>query len=351
MSLSGSNWDQTVRLMDAAAKSGRNFTIVPNVDVTASAGSASPAELAGKLAQLYRYSSAYRLSDGRYVLSSFLAEQKSPAWWSQVMSTLQNSYGIKTAFIAVLLNASDQNMRAFAPISYAEGNWGERTPKTVLSTPNYTAKAHALGVKWMQPVAVQDARPRNHLYAEAGNTETLRDSWSRAISDGADLVQLTTWNDYSETTSFAPSAEHGMSFLDIDAYYLSQYKSGTAPKITGDAMFVTHRKQFANSKAASGNQPMRPTLDGTSMAPRDTVEVLTFLTAPATVQAVIGGKTYTASAPAGVSAVTFPLAVGSVSATATRNGAQILSVKSPYTVTNNPATYDLEYVAANSHGN
>ena len=64
-------------------------------------------------------------------------------------------------FIAVFLNASDANMKAFAPFSYGFGNWGVRTARARPSAPNYAAKAHALGKKWMAPVAFQDARPRS----------------------------------------------------------------------------------------------------------------------------------------------------------------------------------------------
>jgi hypothetical protein len=47
--------------------------------------------------------------------------------------------------------------------------------------------------------------------------------------------------------------------------------------------------------------------------------------------------------PAGVTATTVPLASGTVSATATRNGRTILQGVSPYTVTNSPQVNDFEY--------
>ena len=57
LSLSGSNWTASVNLMRAADDVG-GFTIVPNVDATASIASESPAAIASGLAQLYEYSSA-----------------------------------------------------------------------------------------------------------------------------------------------------------------------------------------------------------------------------------------------------------------------------------------------------
>lgn len=342
MSWAGQNWDTTTRLMQAAENAKRNFTVTPNVDASSGAVDATPAAVAASLAKLYSYSSAYRLSDGRYLLSSFAAENKAPSWWSSVISTLQSSYGIKVAFVAVLQNASQQNMTAFAPISYGLSNWGARTAATITNTPDLAASAHKLGVKWMQPVAVQDSRPNGGKYAEANNTETLRASWQKAIGDGADMVQIATWNDYSENTAVAPSANHGVSFLNASAYWLAQFKTGAAPAITKDSMYVTHRDQFTTSKPQIGRVET-PNLDGTGTPPRNTVEVLTMLTAPATLTVKVGGTTKTVDVPAGVASTTVPLASGSVSASVARSGSTVMQATSPYTVTNNPLVNDFEY--------
>ncbi|MFT2818176.1 endo-1,3-alpha-glucanase family glycosylhydrolase [Leifsonia sp. A12D58] len=350
MSLSGLNWDRTVALMQGAAQSGRNFTVVPNLDMTASAGKTDIPTIAAKLAELYKSPAAYKLPTGEYVLSSFAAERQTAAWWSQLKNELATKYKVKTALIAVFLQASDANLSSFAPISYALSNWGTRTATTIANGPDYAAKAHALGSKWMAPVAVQDVRPRSYLYDESNNTETLRKSWDRAISGGADFVQLVTWNDYSEGTSFAPSRAHGHSFLDVNAYYLTQFKTGKTPAIGGDAIYLTHRIQPFAAKPSTTQKLMAPTLSGTSTQPRDTVEVLTVLKAAAAVTVTIGGKATSFDAPAGVSTKTFPLALGSISASAARSGTVIASVKSPFTVVDKPAVQDLQYYGVSSRG-
>lgn len=347
LTLSGPNWDTAERLMKAATRAHRKFSVVPNLDVTASAGAATPHQIAAKLATLYRSPSAYRLPDGRYLLSSFKAEDKPVAWWSLLMAVLRSDYGIRTAFVAVLLDSSEANMRAFAPVSYALSNWGERSPEAVRSAPDLAKKAHALGVKWMAPVAVQDVRPRSETYAEADNTGTLRAAWSKAISTSADMVQMVTWNDYSEATSFAPSIAHGRAFLDISAYFLVWFQTGHPPSITRDSMYVTHRIQFAGATPAIGTALMKPNLSCCD-APRNKVEVLTMLTAPATVRVQIGGKTYTASVTSGLSAVSFPLSTGTVSATVLRDGAVALNVVSPHRVVADPRVQDLQYYAVSS---
>ena len=81
---------------------------------------------------------------------------------------------------------------------------------------------------------------------------------------------------------------------------------------------------------------------------RDTVEALTFLTAPATVQVTVGGTTTSCSVPAGPGTCTVPLAAGTVSAEVVRNGVEVAAVTSPSTVVGTPDVQDLERVGASS---
>ncbi|PWC07741.1 endo-1,3-alpha-glucanase family glycosylhydrolase [Mycetocola zhujimingii] len=347
MGLSGRNWDASINLMKAAAAVSPDFTIIPMIDGTASIGSQSATAIATKLAELYQYSSAERASNGEYALSSFKAENKGVSWWSSIIQALK-SRNIPVTFTAIFLNASDANMKAFAPISDGVGNWGTRTVATVTGGPNNAARAHAMGLEWMAPVAVQDVRARSFIYDESGNTETLRATWNRAIDEGADSVQIATWNDYSESTHFAPSVAHGSAFLDISRHYAAEFKTGKFT-ISDDAIYVTHRiHAVAAVPQITLTKPMSPTLSGNGTPPRDTVEVLTLLKAAASVTVTVGGKAVSYNAPAGVFAKTFPLAVGKVSATASRNGAAIDSVVSPHTVVTRPLVQDLQYYASSS---
>ena len=159
-------------------------------------------------------------------------------------------------------------------------------------------------------------RPTQQLYWEADNTENLRYTWSSAIA-ASDWVQVVTWNDYGEGTEVAPSVATGWSFLDISSYYLSRFKTGAWPKIVQSGAYLTHRVQPAVAKPEKGSADTRlmgPNFaPGQSVEPRDTVEVLTFLTAGTNVTVAVGSKTYSYSAPAGLSAKVVPLGVGSVS--------------------------------------
>ena len=77
---------------------------------------------------------------------------------------------------------------------------------------------------------------------------------------------------------------------------------------------------------------------------RDTVEALTFLTAPADVSVVIGGVTQTYIAPAGMSAKLFPLAVGTPpSIVVSRGGSTVAQVSSAIPVVAVPVRDDKSY--------
>lgn len=340
MGVSGLNWNTTVNLFKAGEK--ENFKIIPMIDGTTSISKLTPAQVAAALAPLFKSPAA--LKEGSdYLLSSFKAEGPGATWFKQIVTLLETKYGVPISFQAAFLNASDANMKAFAPFSDSFGNWGERNPRVINMLPDYDAQAAKYGKDWMEPVAPQDMRPRLGAFAEAGNTEALRAGWTKAIRDDAEYVQMVTWNDYSESTQFAPSVAHGSAYLQISRYYSDWFHSGTAPKISQDQLFLSHRVQFAAAATKVKHKPIKPTLSGSQGDVRDKVEALVFLTAPATVQVTVGGTTSTFNAPAGVSAFTAPLKLGSVHAKVIRNGSAVRTADSPYPVVGTPNVQDLQY--------
>lgn len=203
LSLSGKNWDRCNLLMAAARSVDPAFKIMLMPDMT-SLNTDDPAVLAEAIATLADASAAHRLPDGRLVVSPFKAEEKSVAWWTEVIALLKSKHGIRTAFVPLFLDFGAHSGE-FAPISHGFSEWGSRSYVGQESSTRDVRRAHDMGKIWMQPVSVQDARPNQGIYDEAGNTATLRSTWTHAIEDGADWVQLTTWNDYSEGSQFAPS--------------------------------------------------------------------------------------------------------------------------------------------------
>ncbi|WP_336646048.1 endo-1,3-alpha-glucanase family glycosylhydrolase [Microbacterium sp. USHLN186] len=347
MSSSGQGWEAGINVMKASASVG-DFVVVPMVDGSSGFVKNTPTQAASLLNQLYRSGPAYKIN-GSYLLSSFKAEGASVSWWSQVISILEKTHGLPITFQAVFLNASDDNMKAFAPIADGYGNWGSRTERNSLARPNYDARAASYGKTWMEPIAVQDVRFNASRWAESNNTAAVRAQWKRAIEENVDYVQLVTWNDYSESTQIAPSQAHGDSFLDLTRYYTTWFETGKAPAVASDEILLTHRTQFVNAKPTFSHKLMgAPTLDGTSTPARDTVEAVVWMKAAGTVRITVGGKTTTVSAPAGMSAHTVALGLGTVSASIERSGSVTAKLTSPYKVVSTPKVQDLQYYAAST---
>ncbi|MFE2166632.1 endo-1,3-alpha-glucanase family glycosylhydrolase [Streptomyces sp. NPDC059447] len=348
LSLSGKNRERAERLMAAAHATDPGFKIMLMPDMT-SLGTDDPAVLAGAIAELGAAPAAHRLPDGRLVVSPFKAEAKSAAWWSRTLEILRTRHGIRTAFVPLFLDfgAHDGD---FAPISHGFSEWGSRSYVGQESSTRDVRRAHDMGKVWMQPVSVQDARPNQGVYDEAGNTATLRATWTRAIEDGADWVQLTTWNDYSEGSQFAPSLHNGHTYLDLSSYYLTRFKTGVWPKIVRDTLYLTARTQFA-AAGPTGPQSLLMSPRKGSAAPRDTVEVLSFLAGPASVRTTVGSVKDTHEAPAGLHSELLPLKPGTSSAQVVRDGKPGAAVELPYPADRTAAVQDLQYYGATSGRN
>ncbi|MFD3694833.1 glycoside hydrolase family 71 protein [Streptomyces sp. NPDC058646] len=345
LSLSGKNWERSTLLMEAARSVDPAFKIMLMPDMT-SLKTDDPGVLADAVAALGKSPAAHRLADGRLVVSPFKAEAKSVAWWTGVMDALTSRHGIRTAFVPLFLDFH-ANSTDFAQISYGFSEWGSRSYVGQDSAARDIRRAHGMGKIWMQPVSVQDVRPNQGIYDEAGNTATLRSTWKHAIDDGADWVQLTTWNDYSESTQFAPSLHNGYAYLDLTSYYLTRFKTGSWPKIVRDTLYLTARTQFAAADP-TGDQSLVMSLRKGSAAPRDTVEVLSFLAAPGVVRTTVGSVKASHDAPAGLHAELLPLKAGTSSAQVVRDGRTKAQVELPYPVDHKVEVQDLQYYAATS---
>ncbi|MEU2155830.1 endo-1,3-alpha-glucanase family glycosylhydrolase [Streptomyces sp. NPDC019396] len=343
LSLTGTNRERVDLLLRAAQRVDPGFRIVLMPDMTSL--DTDPRTLADQLALLAASPSAYRLADGRLVVSPFKAEAQDPAWWSQVVDRLRD-HGIGTALVPVFLDFR-ANAERFAPISDTFSSWGNRSYVQQDGVPDDIQLARSLGKKWMQAVSVQDVRPNQGVYDEAGNTATLRSTWNHAIADGADWVQLTTWNDYSEGSQFAPSLHNGHTYLDISSYYLTRFKTGSWPRIVRDTAYITSRVQFTSTTSAAKHPLLMRPRPGTAPA-SDQVEVLTFLTAPATVTARVGDVPRVHGAPAGPYARALPLSTGRTEVVVSRDGDTVAYVTTRYPVQPVPGVQDLQYYGVSS---
>lgn len=349
------NWMASVPqdLLTAARNVDPAFKIMLMPDMNGTLSTLSPQQLASEMATYARSRSAFKLADGRLVVSPFMASNHPAWWWNQFMQSSKTTRGVPIAFVPLFLDELPY-LAEYAPISYGIASWGARSPalNPVDSTGYGSARdradrVHALGLKWMPSVSFQDERPSQGVYDEAENTQNLRNTWQNAIDTNADWVQLVTWNDYSEGAAFAPSIKHGWSPLDMSSYYATWYKAGVAPTISRDTVYLSSRTQLTSALPQYPETMLMNLRPGGSPA-RDSVEAVALLIAPATVAITMGDTVTQCSVPAGVSVCTAPLGIGTAQVRVVRNGTETTAVTSPHTVTAAPYVQDLQYTAVSS---
>jgi hypothetical protein len=310
-------------LLTAAQNVDPRFWVVPMLDMSSLTGltQAQAAQIISTYADPVKYPNIARLPDGRILVSAFDATLQPLTWWQGVIQML-DAIDVDIAFIPVLLGGPASN--PLAAVSHGLGGWGTATPAASSSAPPCM----------MMPVLTQQFRPKAACYWEAGNTGSFRAGWLAAINGGAQYVQIVTWSDFSESGQVQPYTDAtlatniGTGFYDLTAYYAAWFATGTAPQITKDVLYWTHRRMPSN--AARGNIPGTTTpYDAfTCVAPgtpTDNIELLAFLTAPGNL--VINGASV--AAQAGITAFTQPLTPGFPQFRLQRDGSDVFEFKSP----------------------
>ena len=269
---------------------------------------------------------AYRLSDGRLVVSPFDASLNTPLWWQTVVSRL-NSQGIHIALVPTFLGWS-LSADAFAALSYGFADWGSATVAGSTALEGDPDIVHSAYKKiFMMPVDPQQYRPKNFIYWEAGNSAALRGAWNDSISGDADWVQLVTWNDLSESSSIEPVTDVtlqrniGTGFYNLTGYYASWFLTGHQPTITHDVLYYFYRREPVTAAAAAQSQ-LGKIYKGT---PENSIELVGFLTSPGVLKITIGGKTYTQNAAAGIVSFKIPSQPGIPLFALSRSGADVFS--------------------------
>lgn len=238
-------------------------------------------------------------------------------------------------------------------ISHGHGRWGARYYTGTEGDTAWIAKCHnTYGKPAMHYASPQDTRPKSAKYWEARGTRAFRGAWMTAINGGADVVQVPTWNDLSESANVMPSRNSGYCWLDLLAYYISWYKLGYPQPIVRDAIYLTHRIHHTSVTAVSSTQTSFQVRQ-TSAVETNFVEALCFLTEAATIEIDVCGTVTTVDVAAGLQSVEAPLppgVAGTVSARAVRSAVTVdgTEVVSPYPVVTMPVSQDLQYRISSS---
>ncbi|KZT59037.1 glycoside hydrolase family 71 protein [Calocera cornea HHB12733] len=175
-----------------------------------------------------------------------------------------------------------------------------------------------------------------------------------------DLIEITTWNDYGESsyvgplngamptgTTWATGYDH-TPLLDVASYYITAFKTGNTPDITQDAIYIWSRPHL---KDASAPDPIgKPDFaDSTD----DLIYALVFATSSADVQVCAGSNCQSFTANPGVNQFTVGMNPGSgMSATLSRNGQTVVSVDGgDFVVEASPSLYNYNIAVVGATGN
>lgn len=298
METAGPTFDAATRLCLAAQRAAPGFHIFGEPDAAATIKDS--AETVARIITLFQACpSALRRDNGHGLIMPFAPENRSPAFWADVLRQL-HAAGHDVDMIPAHLNllaAASQ----FAGLSQGVSAWGQRDI-AYAARPEIRAKlaqVRSAAPAWIQAISPQGFAPKALHFLESRNTEAFRTSWMEAITTGAQAVHLITWNDYGEATEIAPSTGIQFVFYDLSAYYAAWFKTGAPPRILRDALYYTHRNQVfqPDHPPKPGDAPFRR-LGETQLS--NDIEMIALLPSPAEIEIEIAGVRTHQTAPAGL---------------------------------------------------
>ncbi|MFF0310316.1 endo-1,3-alpha-glucanase family glycosylhydrolase [Streptosporangium sp. NPDC004379] len=241
---------------------------------------ASPDKVISDVLLAKGHPSLYRLPDGTVPLAPFYPERQSPAWWDDLRAKLATQ-GMKTSLVPIFLDWSGSGKTEWNDSVAGYSSWGVRWESSTDGYRKAGIEAARRGRFYMAPAALEDVRPRDKRYWEPSNSGTLRQSFVKAMEGDADIVSLTTWNDYAESW-LAPSVERGYAPADVIAYYTTWFKTGKAPSVVRDALYYFHRSHRTDAPFDKTKQTIGPIAIPYGDAATDDVELLAFVRSPGT---------------------------------------------------------------------
>lgn len=122
------------------------------------------------------------------------------------------------------------------------------------------------------------------------------DQWLDAISQRAAMVDLQTWNDFSETT-LTDTNHQGISFIDLNHYFSTWYHNGSPETPTEDQLWLFYHHQLVDAEV-DGHRANDPGIRNETPV-TDYLEVVSVLKEPGTLEVETGGAHYSIQASAG----------------------------------------------------
>ncbi len=310
--------DQMVGMFNAAdAYSSQNpagFFVVPNIDATIMAARlqanpkdpvAVPETVADNFATLKTHRSFMKMGT-KYVIGAFGVEYLPESWYQRFISRLHSAHGMDVYFTGVFVDPSKR--AGYASLLQLYSRWTVDPFNEIGSEAADKAWANAQGIGFMSDVGQAYDRPLSFIASETGGFQTEIETWTRAITDGAQAVQIITWNDHSESTNLRPNTSSQYAFYDIAAYYISWFKTGIKPAITRDVLYYSHRME-PSSAPHDATKQAAPYVSKNAVPFQNNVYLVGFLSQPGTLEIRSGGVLHQQAVAAGVQSMSAPLAV------------------------------------------
>jgi glucan endo-1,3-alpha-glucosidase len=219
---------------------------------------------------------------------------------------------------------------------------------------NYTRAVHQAGKIFMASVtphywgAAQYTIGRRYFEFDGGEGIALQ--WNSIMQNQPDWVEITTWNDFNESTYIAPIENPAQyesqlqtpvryshkGYFELFRYYIAWFKTGNAPAVNRAALFFSYRTHPKNAVASNPNDLPTTWFIGDV---GDTIYTTLFLPASAELDINSGGITTTNAVTAGIKYVRTPFFPGAQTFSLKRNGTELLSVQGP-AIRSSIQTYD-----------
>lgn len=366
LSINGSqNWNGVQCLAQASALTG--MKLIPMMDCPGLLERYTASELAAHVKILDDHGSVYRDENGKipvqlsiFNYGGYNRTNQKNLWHAFVYEC--SLLGLTVAIYPMPNGRWEDHYDDYKDIAAGWTSWGSAiyTNDQAASIANAQSSSFTGPRPYMVQARTQDTRPRSYNFWEAKNTTLLRTNWMNAINGvntyGAaaiPYVHMITWNDYSENSLHSPNERQGWNWLDLESYYMQWYKMGTPPVIVRDAAYLVHRNQPANLDSTDGSVFTHPTsvkvTTASGPAAINTIEVISMMTAPATLVLQVGTTTY-ASVNVGAGLVVSSFDMGSnrgdVTATIKRGSATILTVNGVEPISDTPWRSDMNNLIA-----
>lgn len=282
---------------------------------------------------------------GRPVLSAWGGEEVD--WAGQVLAPLRERTG-EDFFFMPSFHVPEQESRInpqaadyeelYETTPHLDGELGALSSVAVSQD-----RGAASGVQLLHGSNVR-SESSNEIRHDALGGEWVQQNWREVIELGPSMVDLFTWNDFTENTYFGPSGSDPdaadrphLGYLKLSAYYADWYRTGQQPRVEQDQLFYFHR---SHSKHAVATNDALGKPGWWDQRAEDLLSVTALLTSPGRVTLTTGGTSRSFDLPAGISDVTVPFEEGAQSVRLERDGVPVTEGTSSVPVSNAIEQYD-----------